>query len=78
MINNTIGISSIITTIALKVSDQAEVIELSNNWVVADWGMSDWALLISMIGGIFFIINLGLNLYISCKTLKKLKGKGKK
>lgn len=77
MINNTIGASSIITTVGLKISDEAEVIELSNSWLMADWGMPDWALMISMIGGIFFIINLALNSYIACKTIKNLKRKNK-
>jgi len=70
MINNTIGASSIITTVGLKVSDEAEVIELSNSWLMADWGMPDWALLISMIGGLTFIANNLLNMYLKCKKNK--------
>jgi len=71
MINNTIGISSIITTVGLKVSDEAEVIELSNSWLTADWGMPDWALLISMIGGITFIASNLFNMYLACKRNKR-------
>lgn len=73
MINNTIGASSIITTIGLKVSDEAEVIELSNSWLMADWGMADWALLISMIGGLTFIASNLFNMYLSCKKNKRKK-----
>lgn len=77
MINNTIGLSSIITTVGLKVSDEVEVIELSNSWMLADWGMADWALLISMIGGLTFIASNLYNSYVARETLKKLKRENK-
>jgi len=42
-----VGLGSIFTTIGIKVAAAAEVVELNNSWVIADWGMPNWALLIS-------------------------------
>jgi len=66
-----IGASSIITIVGINSAAAAEVVELSNSWIMADWVMADWALLISMIGGLTFIANNLFNMYLSCKKNKK-------
>ena len=50
-----IGFGSIVTSVAAKSAEAAEMVELSNSWVISDWGMADWALAISMVGGLTFI-----------------------
>ena len=73
-----VGLGSGLTAIGIKVAAAAEVVELSNSWAIADWGMPNWALLISMVGGVMFIINQILTRKIAQETLKKLRRENEK
>ena len=66
-----VGLGSIFTTIGIKVAAAAEVVELNNSWAIADWGMPNWALLISMVGGITFIASNLFNMYLAYKKNKR-------
>jgi len=72
-----IGLSSIVTTFGIKSAEAAEIVELSDTWILSSWGMPDYALAISMIGGVIFIINQILNAKVARETLKKLKHENK-
>ena len=66
-----IGFGSIATSIGIKSAVAAEVVELSNSWVISDWGMADWGIAISMIGGLTFIASNLFNMYLAYKKHKK-------
>lgn len=66
-----VGLSSILTTFSIKSAEAAEMVNLSNTWILSDWAMSDYALAISMIGGVIFIINGIQNFLIKCKKNKR-------
>lgn len=68
MISNTIdriGFASIFTTVGINAGVQAEAIEITTTWA-----MADYALLISMIGGVTFIANNIFNMYLAWKKRK--------
>lgn len=79
-VNNSIerlGLGSILTTFGIKSAEAAEMVELSDTWMISSWGMPDYALAISMIGGVIFIINQILTAKIARETLKKFKRENK-
>jgi len=66
-----VGLSSIFTTFGIKSAEAAEIVELSNTWIISDWGIPEWALMVSMISGVVFIINGIQNFYLKCKKNKR-------
>ena len=60
-----IGITSIGSTVAIKAGQSAGVIEIQTYWT-----MTDYALLISMIGGVTFIIKNLFEIYLSYRKNK--------
>lgn len=76
-VNNLIerlGYSSIVTTFGIKSAEAAEMVELSDSWMISTWGMPEWALMVSMISGVVFIINGIQNFCLKCKKRKNKKG----
>ena len=67
------GLGSILTTLGIKSAEAAEIVELSDSWVISTWGMPEWALMVSMVGGVMFIINQILARKIAQEILKKLR-----
>jgi hypothetical protein len=67
------GLGSILTTFGIKSAEAADIVELSDSWVISTWGMPEWALMVSMIGGVMFIINQILARKIAQEILKKLR-----
>ena len=65
-----IGFGSIATFVGLKASEEAGVIELADD-ISAAWSMSDWALLVSIIGTALFCIKTYLEIRLIKKQLKK-------
>ncbi len=68
-----VGHSSILTIFGIKSAEAAEIVKLSDTWILSNWGMPDYALVISMIGSVIFIINQIFTAKIARETLKKLK-----
>lgn len=51
VISDKIGFSSIATTVGIKTAEHTQIIEKT-----IEWSATDYALMISMIGGVLFII----------------------
>jgi len=67
-----LGMTSIATTVGITTAKQAEVIEQS-----LSWGMTDYALAVSMIGGTLFAIEKILIIYEKIKQRKEDKAEDK-
>ena len=66
-IMNKIGLGSITTTIGIKAAEAQEIIQVSTS---SSWGLTEYALLLSIIGSILFCIDKALVIYIRVKNKK--------
>ena len=65
-ISDKVGLTSIATTVGITTAQHAEVINTSPLWT-----MTDYALLISMIGGSLFAIEKIVSIYFRVRNNKK-------
>ena len=69
---NKLGFGSIITSVGLTVSHKASATEVAQTIINAPWVFTDYALLISVIGGVLFIIEKLIVIYIRVREASKL------
>lgn len=61
-----VGWASVATTVGIKAGQQTELIESAGSWA-----MADYALMVSMVGGLTFILKNLVEVYFKIRDRKK-------